>query len=105
MDDYTVLATTKIQDQRHHVDNAIMTGISDVFPPDKDDKEDAISLKKFKKKEAAWATINNVLRFEFDGTSGEHSIWLTEERRTDILKQLKKCIGEGEHRKKGIPFE
>ena len=46
MDDYIFLAIPKIQYQLHHVANAIMTGIHDVFPPDKDDKEDAISLKK-----------------------------------------------------------
>ena len=42
-----MLDIPKSQDQLHQVDNAIMTGIHDVFPPDKDDKEDAISLKKF----------------------------------------------------------
>ena len=49
MDDYIVLAIPKIQDQLHHVANAILTGIHDVFPPDKYDKEDAISLRKFLK--------------------------------------------------------
>ena len=77
MDDY-VLDIQKIQDQLHHVANAIMTGIPDVFPPDKYDKEDAISLKKVPKKEAAWATIKNVLVFEFDGNPGEHTMWLTD---------------------------
>ena len=38
MDDYIVLAIPKIQDQLHHVANAIMTGIHDVFTPDKYDK-------------------------------------------------------------------
>ena len=38
MDDYIVLAIAKSQDQLHHVANAIITGIHDVFPPDKDDK-------------------------------------------------------------------
>ena len=52
MDDYIVLAIPKIQDQLHHVANAIMTGINDVFPPDKNDKEDAISINKILKKEA-----------------------------------------------------
>ena len=33
MDDYTVLAIPKIQDQLHHVSNAIMTGIHDVVDP------------------------------------------------------------------------
>ena len=50
-DDYIVLAIPKIQYQLHHVANAIVTGIHDVFPPDKDEKEDSISLKKILKKE------------------------------------------------------
>ena len=92
MDDYIVLAIPKIQDQLHHVANAIMAGIHGVFPPDKDDKEYAISLKKILKKEYLWETINNVLGFEFDGNTGEHTIWLTEDRRTDILTKLKEWI-------------
>ena len=67
-----------------------MTGIHDVFPPDKDDKEDAISLKKILKKEAVWENIKNVLGFEFYGNQGEHTIWLTEDLRTDILTIKKK---------------
>ena len=38
MDDYISLVIPRSQDQLHHVANAIMTGIWDVFPPDKDDK-------------------------------------------------------------------
>ena len=53
MDDYSVLTIPRIQDQPHNVANAILTGIYDVFPPDKYDKEDAISLKKTLKNEAA----------------------------------------------------
>ena len=63
MDDYIVLAIPMIQDQLHHAANAIMTGIHDVFPPDKDDKEDSTSLKKYLKKEAAREMIKNVLGF------------------------------------------
>ena len=76
-----------------------------MFSPDKDDDEYAISLKKILKKEIAWAIINNVLGFEFDGNPGNHTIWLTEDCHTNILTKLKKWIREGEHRKKGIPFE
>ena len=50
MDAYIVLAIPEIQDQLHHVANKIMAGIHDVFPPDEDDKEDAISPKKIIKK-------------------------------------------------------
>ena len=95
----------KIEDQLHHVANVIMTGIHDVFSPDEDDKEYAISLKKSLKKEAAWATIKNVLGFEFDGNPGEHTIWLTEDRRTDILTKPKNWIREGEHRKRVSPLK
>ena len=63
MDYYIVLAIPRSQDQLHHVSNAIMTGIHDLFSPDKYYKEDAISLKKILKKEAAWSIIKNVLRF------------------------------------------
>ena len=38
MDDYIVLDIPKKKNQLHHVANAIMTGIHDVFLPDKDDK-------------------------------------------------------------------
>ena len=40
-----------------------MTGIYDVLPPEKDDKEYTISLKKILKKEAAWEIIKNILGF------------------------------------------
>ena len=84
MENYIALAIPRIQDKLHHVANAIMTGIHDVFTSDKDDKEDAISLKKILKKEAAWAIIKNIMGFEFDGNPGEHTIWLTEDRHTNI---------------------
>ena len=92
MDHYIVLAIPRSQDQLHHVSNTIMTGIHDVFPSDKDDKEDAISVKKILKNEAAWAVIKNVLGFEFDGNPGEHTIWLTEDRRTNISTKLENWI-------------
>ena len=82
-----------------------MAGIHDAPPPDKDDDEDAISIKKILKKEGAWEIIKNVLGFEFDGNPGEQTIWLTEDRHNNILAKLKNWIGEGEHIKKGIPFE
>ena len=100
-----MLDIPRTQDQLHHVVNAIMTGIHDVFPPDKYDKEDSISLIKIMKKESAWAIIKNVLVFEFDGNQGEYIVCLTEDRCTDILTKLKKFIREGDHIIKGIPFE
>ena len=67
----------------YYVANAIMTGIHDVFPLDKYDKEDAISIIFFLKKESAWAIIKNVLGFDFYGNPGKHTICLTEYLRTD----------------------
>ena len=62
-----------------------MTGVHDVLPPYKDDKEDSIYLKKMKN-ESAQSIINNVLGFELDRNPGENTIWLTEDRRIDIIK-------------------
>ena len=92
MDDYISLSIPRIQDQLDHVVNSIMKEIHDVFPPDKYDKEDAISLKKILKKESVWTIIKNLLGFEFDEHPGEYTIWLTEDLRTDILKKLKRGI-------------
>ena len=103
MDDYIVLTIPRTQDQLHHVSRPIMAGIHDVFPPEQDDKEDSISLKKMMK--VSLAIIKNVLGFEFDGNPGEHTICLTEDHCTDILTKLRKWIREGEHRKKGTPLE
>ena len=63
MDDYIALAIPRSKYQLKHVENAIITGIHDVFTPDKYDKKDDASLKKILKKEAAWATIKNVPGF------------------------------------------
>ena len=46
MYDYILLAIPRIQDQLHHVTNAVMTGICGVFCLDMDDDKDSISLKK-----------------------------------------------------------
>ena len=40
--------------------------------------------------EVAWEVIENVLGFDFDGNPGEHTIWIIEDRRTNILKKFKK---------------
>ena len=82
-----------------------MTGIHDVFPLDAKGEDDPISLKKILKKEGAWAVVEDVLGFEFDGHPGEHTIYLTEQHQDDILSVLKRCIREGKDSAKGIPFD
>ena len=63
MDNYIGLAISRIQAQLNHVTNALMTGIHDVFPLEKDDDEYAIFLKIILKNEGAWGIIKNVLGF------------------------------------------
>ena len=45
----------------------IMHGIHDVFPPDDEDANDAISYKKVLKGESQWALIKDIMGFTFDG--------------------------------------
>ena len=103
--DYIAFYIPRIQDQLHHVANAIMAGIHYVFAPNKYDKEDAISLKKILKKEAAWAIIKNMLGFKFYGNTGENTIWLTEDCRTYILTKLKNGLGKESIEKRVSPLK
>ena len=48
--------------------------------------------------------LKYILGFNFDGNPGEHTIWLTKQRRDDILTALKKWVREGEDTK-GIPLD
>ena len=68
-EDYIALDIPRIRAQLHHVANAVITRIHDMFPLDKDDDEDVISLKKILKNKGARSIIKNVLGFEFDGVS------------------------------------
>ena len=104
-DNYIALAIPGSQDQLHHAANAIITGIHDVFPPYKDDKEDEISLKKILKMRPHGKLLRMCWDLNLMETHGGHTRWITEDCRTDILTKLKKWIREGEHRKKGILFE
>ena len=44
-----------------------MQGVHDAFPPDKDDGNDSLSLKKLVNKEGEWALLKDMLGFDFDG--------------------------------------
>ena len=47
-----------------------------------------------------------MLGFEFDGNPVEHTIWLTEDRHTDIITKFEKIgLGKESIEKKDIPFE
>eukprot|EP00956_Cyclotella_meneghiniana_P038434 scaffold154479_cov30-Cyclotella_meneghiniana.AAC.1 len=45
VDDYLAMAIATSQEQIEHVANAVMTGVHDVFPADKNDENDPLSLK------------------------------------------------------------
>jgi hypothetical protein len=49
VDDFMSLVIPISRDQLQHVATAVMTGIHDVFPPDKDDNNDPISEKSYKR--------------------------------------------------------
>ena len=102
VDDYISIAIPTSQQQLEHVANAVMTGIHDVFPPNEDDEEDPISLKKLKKFEAMWLLYKDILGFTFDGL--EKTIWLEKPKRNALLELLCIWIRKASKGKEGIPF-
>ena len=100
-----MLAILKVQYQIHHVVNVIMTGTHDMFPPDKYDKEDAISLKNVLKKNLHGQLLIMCWNLNLTKYPVEHTIWIIEDLSTDILNKFEKWIREVEHGKEGIPFE
>ena len=83
VDDFISLATPTSREQLVHVANAVMSGIHDVFPADKDDSNDPLSLKKILKLESMWALHKDILGFAFDGL--EKTIWLEGPKRDTLL--------------------
>ena len=81
LDDFITICIPRTQEDLRHMANAVMAGIHDVFPPDSQDDNDPISLKKLMKGEGAWAVVKEILGFEFDGNSGRHTICLADEKR------------------------
>ena len=67
VDDFMSLVIPVSREQLHHVTNAIMHGIHDVFPPDNNDNKDSISVKKMKKGEGLYDIEKTLLGFDFDG--------------------------------------
>ena len=92
VDDFIVLAIQRSQEDLRHIANTVLQRINDVIPPDEIDDDDAISLKKVLKREGAWAVINEILGFEFDGNPHKHTVWLTPDCRDALLLPLKHWI-------------
>jgi hypothetical protein len=102
MDDYVGLAIPSSREQLQHYSDAVMYGIHDVFPPDDNDEEDPISLKKLFKKDGSWALVKDILGLTFDGDN--KTVWLENDKRDAILTILNSWIRHSKHRQYGIPF-
>ena len=102
VDDFISLARATSQAQLDHVANSVMTGVHDVFPEDKVDKNDPLSLKKLLKEEGMWDVVKNILGFTFDGD--KKAMWLEDDKRNAIITVVHGWIRHAKYRG-GIPFE
>jgi hypothetical protein len=85
VDDFILLATAKSKEQLEHVAKSVMHGVHDVFPADKDDENDPLSMKKLLKLEGEWALLKEILGFEFDGV--EKMMQLELKKRDALLER------------------
>ena len=103
VDDFIGLAIPTTREQLDHVSRGIMHGIHDVFPPDENAENDAISYKKVLKGESQWALVKDILGFTFDGDA--KTLWLEEPKRDAIITVLKGWIRSARDTSSGIPFK
>jgi hypothetical protein len=92
VDDFTALAQAKSRQRLEHLTKAMMHGIHDVFPPDSEDANDLISLKKLLKLEVEgkWSMLKELLGFDFNGE--EKTMILAESKRTLLLEVLDRWV-------------
>ena len=102
MDDYLGIAIPASQAQLRHAANAIVNGIHDVFPANKDDDDDPVSFKKIKKGDGTWRLRKDILGFTFDGD--EKTVWLEATKRDALLTILHQCLRASRAAHTGIPF-
>jgi len=103
VDDYISLAMPRTKEDLHHVANAVMEGIHDIFPADDNDDNDPISYKKLRKLEGMWALTKDILGFTFDGVN--KTLWLEHPKREALLDTLKQWIRQATKTKVGVPFD
>ncbi len=102
VDDFMSLVIPVSQEQLHHVGNAVMHGIHDVFPPDEIDSNNPILEKKLGKGEGTYKTRKTLLGFDFDGN--EKTMWLKLAKPEKLLTVLKGWICTGKKGSTGIAF-
>jgi len=98
MDDFIALAIPRDQHDLNHLANSVMHGTHDVFPPDPNAAEDPISLKKLEKGEGAWALVQEVLGWQFNGA--DKTLCYNEKKLDIILQGLKQMLRS----RRGVPF-
>ena len=103
VDDYIALAIPTSREQLDHVATAVMTGVHDMFPPDANDEEDSLALKKLKKGDSKWLPLKDVLGFDFDGV--KKTLWLESEKRDVILTVLHGWLRAATTKAHGIKYE
>ena len=103
MDDFISIVIPASQEQLHHMANAIMEGIHDIFPPDDDDANDPISEKKLLKRDGQYDVLKTLLGFKFDGVG--KTLWLEAAKREKLLTTLHTWIQMALHGHWGILFK
>jgi hypothetical protein len=103
VDDFMGLAIPTSQRTLDHVANSVMCGIHDVFPPEEQEADDPISLKKLLQQDGAWDTVKDLLGFVFNGS--DHTMWLSEGKREALIQTLSSWLRSTKKNKNfGIPF-
>jgi len=101
VDDFISLVIPRCQTDLDHVAASILHGIHDVFPPDADDNEDPISLKKLLRGEGAWDLRKEILGWIFDGKA--KTIELAPAKVAERLALLDDCLSKA-RRGEAIPM-
>ena len=102
VDDFISLVIPRCQADLDHVAASILHGIHDLFPPDEDDNEDPVSLKKLLKGDGAWELRKELLGWIFDGRY--KTIELAPSKVADRLALLDDCLKQA-RRGKSIPMD
>jgi hypothetical protein len=103
VDDYIGLVTATAHAQLDHVANSVMCAIHEVFPPDEDDKNDPILLKKILQGEGSWDIIKEILGFCFHG--GNKTMWVSEGKRDTLIETMRGWLrSTAKNATYGIPF-
>ena len=103
VNDFISIVIPASQEHFHHVANAMMEGIHDMFPADSNDGNDPFSENKLRKGEGQYAALKMILGFKFDGNN--KTLWLEEAKREKLLTTLHGWIQLACRGASGIPYK